>query len=90
MKNGKKGAKKVEENSISGLEALLAQLGELPQTVTKTYDLDVDNIQTIEDVRDVFRALEPQFQCYSDIMPERFKVLFDKNIIKEAKKDESI
>lgn len=88
MKNGKTGPKKVEENPLSGLEALLSQFTEFTPTAHKTFELDVDNIQTLEDVKDVLRALQPEFECYSDKMPERFKILFDRNIIKEIKKEE--
>lgn len=68
-----------------GLEHLLETLeGIVPeQKVEKTYVLDYSKIKTVKDVVDVLKGLAPEFQWYSDKMPEQFKHLHEKDFLIE-------
>jgi len=68
-----------------GLEHLLEQLeGIVPeQKVEKTFVLDYDKIKTVEDVVEILKGLAPEFQWYSDKMPDQFKALHGKNFLIE-------
>ena len=72
-----------------GLEHLLEQLeGIAPEPkVEKTFVLDYDKIKTIEDVVDVLKALQPQFQWYTNQMPEQFKTLHEREFLIEEEND---
>lgn len=71
------------------LSQLLGQLESIvpEEKVFKTFELDYDKIETISDIVDVLRGLQPQFVWYLDKMPEQFRHLHEKNLLKEIKND---
>ena len=88
------GTKKVSKRNQAptpnfGLEHLLEQLeGIVPeQKVEKTYVLDYDKIKTVKDVVDVLKGLAPEFQWYSNKMPEQFKHLHEREFLIEKEDD---
>lgn len=68
-----------------GLDHLLEQLeGIMPEPkVEKTFVLDYDKIKTVEDVVEVLKGLAPEFQWYTNQMPDQFKALHEKGFLLE-------
>ena len=83
--------KKVQTPNQKQLDKLLQEaqeaMNELPDmefniaNVTKTFVLDYDRIKTVEDVVEVLKGLAPEFQWYTDKMPEQFESLHWKGFL---------
>jgi len=88
------GSKKVSKrNQVPtpnfGLEHLLEQLeGIVPEPkVEKIFVLDYSRIKTVEDVVMVLKGLAPEFQWYTDKMPEQFETLHWNGFLIEKEDD---
>jgi hypothetical protein len=86
--------KKIQTPSQKQLDKLLQEaqeaMNELPldgidnlRTAYKTFVLDYSRIKTVEDLVEVLKGLAPEFQWYTDKMPEQFEALHWKGFLIE-------
>ena len=59
------------------------------QAIHKQFEIDTDKIETLDDVREVIKAMQMVIYFYGEECPDKFKTLLERNLLKEIK-DESI
>ena len=90
--------KKVQTPSQKQLDKLLQEaqeaMNELPldgidnlRTAYKTFVLDYSRIKTVEDVVEVLKALDPEFQWFTNEMPTSFEKLHWNGFLIEKEDD---
>ena len=58
-------------------------------TLDNRFEIDTDKIETLDDVREVIKAMQMVIYFYGEECPDKFKTLLERNLLKEIK-DESI
>ena len=84
------------ESLLKKLESDLTNVGEnialtptLPPISIKSYRLDYSKINTLEDIKDVFQAMDMHINWYTEECPEKFKKIYEKGFLKPTT-DETI
>jgi hypothetical protein len=86
------------ESLLKKLETDLANAGDgmtMPLTPTmppiniKSFRLDYSKINTLEDIKDVFQAMDMHINWYTEECPEKFKKIYEKGFLKPTT-DENI
>jgi hypothetical protein len=61
----------------------------LKLTSDNRFEIDTDKIETLDDVKEVIKAMQMTIYWYSEECPDKFKKLLERNLLKEIK-DENI
>jgi hypothetical protein len=84
------------ESLLKKLESDLTNVGEsitltptLPPVNVKSFRLDYSKINTIEDIKDVFEAMDMNINWYTEECPEKFRKIYEKGFLKPTT-DETI
>lgn len=54
-------------------------------TINRKFNVNWEKVQTLDDMKILFKGLEMQVYVYSEIIPEHLKECFEKDLIIETK-----